>query len=86
MEGPSIKGDNAGILPRLADFIKQEIERIQKKLSKTIEIEISALEIYCNEVKDLFKPEQPQSKRVFKMGTTKNSVNAKEEPLTWIKI
>ena len=86
MEGPSTKGDNAGILPRLAEFIKLEIERVQTKVNKRIEIEISAIEIYCNEVKDLFRPEQSQSKRVFKIGTTKKSVSTKDEPPTWIKI
>jgi hypothetical protein len=86
MEGPSTQGEKAGILPRLAEFIKKEIERVWVNQNKRIEIEISALEIYCNEVRDLFKPEQPQSKRVFKMGTTKKSVSGKDEPLTWIKI
>ena len=43
----------SGILPRIATFIQQEIERYQRQFQKEIFIEVSALEIYCENVRDL---------------------------------
>ena len=45
--------DFSGILPRLAIFIQSEIERYQRQFSQEIFIEVSALEIYCENVRDL---------------------------------
>ena len=46
----------AGILPRIAHFIWSEIERNRKHFGKEIFIEVSALEIYCETIRDLLSP------------------------------
>ena len=43
----------SGILPRIAVFIQKEIERYQRQFGQQIFIEVSALEIYCENVRDL---------------------------------
>lgn len=43
----------SGILPRIAVFIQNEIERYKKQFNKEMSIEVSALEIYCEHVRDL---------------------------------
>lgn len=47
----------SGILPRTACFILSEVKRIQNYIYDKIEVEISAIEIYCDTVKDLFSDE-----------------------------
>ena len=39
-----------GILPRTAKFLFAELKRVHKKFT----IEISSLEIYCDNIRDLF--------------------------------
>ena len=43
--------ENSGILPRLAFFIFQEIKRLQDICK--LDIEVSAIEVYCDNVKEL---------------------------------
>jgi kinesin family protein C1 len=67
MEGPCIEDDvmrgsfidhnrkpveYAGILPRVACFLESEMER-HYKMGKPLEIEVSALEIYCENIRDM---------------------------------
>lgn len=44
----------SGILPRTAVYILTEVQRLQKYIYDEIKIEISALEIYLDQVRDLF--------------------------------
>jgi hypothetical protein len=46
--------DLSGILPRTACYILKEVQRLQKYIYDEIKVEISALEIYLDTVKDLF--------------------------------
>lgn len=77
MEGPIGEGINdsqlqlhemSGILPRTAIFIFKEVERLKSYIYDEIRVEISALEIYCDEVKDLF------SDKIIDLMTDKNKV------------
>ena len=43
--------ENSGILPRLAFFIFEEIKRLH--VIGELDIEVSALEVYCDTVNDL---------------------------------
>ena len=52
-EGSGKPYEWSGILPRIALFIQGEIERYQRQFSQEIFIEVSALEIYCENVRDL---------------------------------
>ena len=45
----------SGILPRVALFLQAEIEKYQK-YGKEMKIEVSALEIYCENIRDLLNP------------------------------
>ena len=45
--------EQAGILPRTALFMQQEIQRYKQQFSKQITYEVSALEIYCENIRDL---------------------------------
>lgn len=63
MEGPDASllfdenfevNDLSGILPRAAEFLFQEIARLQKQFSREFKLEISSLEIYCDNLRDLF--------------------------------
>ena len=58
----------SGILPRTAVFLLSEVERLGKYIFDEIRVEISALEIYCDEVKDLF------SNKVIDLMTDKNKI------------
>ena len=58
----------SGILPRTAIFILEEVTRLQSYIYDEIKVEISALEIYCDEVKDLF------SDKIIDLMTDKNKV------------
>ena len=44
----------SGILPRTAFFIVEECQRMSRFMYDETKIEISALEIYCDTVKDIF--------------------------------
>ena len=71
MEGPSIEEaamivthnnklkphQKSGILPRIACFLQAEMERLEK-YGQTMKIEVSALEIYCENIKDLLNPKE----------------------------
>ena len=50
----------AGILPRIAFYIQQEIERYEQSHGKRIKIEVSALEIYCENIRDLLSSSDKQ--------------------------
>ena len=63
MEGPNshlLFDDNfeihelSGILPRAADYIFKEIKRLKSSFNREYNIEVSSLEIYCENVRDLF--------------------------------
>ena len=67
MEGPvhsnmqnlnSKLSENVGILPRTAIYLQNEINRYQKEFKKDISYEVSALEIYCENIRDLFQNEE----------------------------
>ena len=58
----------SGILPRTAIFIFKEVQRLQSYIYDEIKVEISALEIYCDEVRDLF------SDKIIDLMTDKNRV------------
>jgi kinesin family member C1 len=45
--------EHAGILPRVAVFIQAEIKRLKRQFSRDVSIEVSALEIYCDVIRDL---------------------------------
>ena len=44
----------SGILPRTAIFLLDEMKRMEKDLKRTFTLEISAIEVYCDTVRDLF--------------------------------
>lgn len=69
----------SGILPRTACFIQEEVSRLQKFKDNKIEVEISALEIYCDSVKDLF------SEEVIELQTDRTKV-VRLKGQTWRKI
>eukprot|EP00347_Sterkiella_histriomuscorum_P015099 403358324 len=63
MEGPdyqSLYDENyklngmSGIIPRAADFIFAEITRIKSQFKREYKIEISSMEIYCENLRDLY--------------------------------
>ena len=58
----------SGILPRTAIFLFKEVQRLQSYIYDEIRVEISALEIYCDEVRDIF------SDKVIDLMTDKNKV------------
>jgi hypothetical protein len=70
MEGPSIDSNcmngsftdinmkpvsNSGILPRVACLLQKEMLKYQK-FGKPLSIQVSALEIYCENIRDLLSP------------------------------
>lgn len=70
MEGPCIQDDvmggafidsnmkpleHSGILPRVACLLQKEMERNQN-LGTPLRIEVSALEIYCEKIRDMLNP------------------------------
>lgn len=87
MEGPSLDllfdetdftlHGLSGILPRTAIFLFNEKERLKKQFGKELGLEISAIEIYCDKLRDLFSEDtktqglgvdlkvDPQTKKVF---------------------
>ena len=46
--------DLSGIIPRAAEFIFQEIDRIKTQFKREFRIEISSMEIYCENLRDLY--------------------------------
>jgi uncharacterized Zn-finger protein len=46
----------AGILPRIAVFLNQEIQRYRTQFGKEIRVYVSALELYCETIRDLLNP------------------------------
>lgn len=52
--------DQAGILPRIAFYIQKEIKRYEKLHGKSIKFEVSALEIYCENIRDLLSENDNQ--------------------------
>lgn len=44
----------SGILPRTAVFLFQEQDRLHRQFGRSFSLEISALEIYCDQLRDLF--------------------------------
>ena len=46
--------DCSGIIPRAAEFIFAEINRIKTQFKREYRIEISSLEIYCENLRDLY--------------------------------
>ena len=72
MEGPCAEGEtmgnafiqsdlkarkNAGILPRTALLLQEEVNRCENQFGKAIRVEVSALEIYCENIRDLLSPQ-----------------------------
>ena len=45
--------EHAGILPRVAVYIQGEIRRCKEQFGREVSIEVSALEIYCDVIRDL---------------------------------
>ena len=59
--------ENSGLLPRLAFFIKDEVTEIKNLMKSEIKVEISAIENYCDQVRDLFsefQTKEPASKQI----------------------
>lgn len=77
--------DFSGILPRVAIFIQQEIDRYRRHFHQQIFIEVSALEIYCENIRDLlFRSDDPNQHRYVEI----KNVGSKQACLgqTWVKI
>ena len=71
----------SGILPRIAILLQSEMERYEKTLGKDLKIEVSALEIYCENIRDLL------STRADQYLDLKNSGGKTVCPgQTWVKI
>ncbi|CDW75746.1 carboxy-terminal kinesin 2 [Stylonychia lemnae] len=70
MEGPDygyMQDDNcyqindcSGIIPRAANFIFSEIDRIKAQFKREYHIEISSMEIYCENLRDLYNDQVDQ--------------------------
>ena len=64
MEGPQdvdFLSDEAGILPRTALYIHKEIQRLLKQFKSDIRIKLSAIEIYCENIRELFKDDKNEA-------------------------
>ena len=98
MEGPNSQLDFdsetgkpqelAGILPRVACFIWKEIERYKTTFNQEMFIEVSALEIYCENIRDLlWQPESSQDllqPRYVEMKTIGSKVHCIGQ--TWVRV
>lgn len=89
MEGPSTDGGDgpplfdqasmrpytySGILPRIAIFIQHEIDRYRRQFHQEIFIEVSALEIYCDHIRDLLgQPSDPSKQRYVEIRSAGNN-------------
>ena len=49
----------SGILPRTAVFLFEERTRLMAQINTELKLEISAIEIYCDELRDLFSEDSP---------------------------
>ncbi len=80
MEGPNQDANDfslhglSGILPRTAVFLFEEKARLMGQIKTELKLEISAIEIYCDELRDLFSEDTTNQCRVdLKIDpTTKN--------------
>jgi kinesin family member C1 len=70
--GDSTIDEISGILPRTAEFIFSEMERLNKQSSKQYHLEISSIEVYCDNVKDLYGAEGTNQE--MQLITVKNRV------------
>lgn len=76
MEGPpdiNFLSDEAGILPRTALYIHKEIQRLLKQFKSEIRIKISAIEIYCENIRELFKDDKNELANVSKKKENKEN-------------
>lgn len=87
----------SGILPRTAVFLFQELKRLENKLGSNFSLEISAIEIYCDKLRDLFSDSDsqgldielainPKDKKVFVKGQTWKKLTEVSEFLALIKV
>lgn len=81
----------SGILPRSACFILEEVKRLKSYVYSEIKVEISALEIYMDKVKDLFSDCEidlmtDQNKKVCLKGQTWRKVSEIKDFLNSIKL
>jgi kinesin family member C1 len=71
---------NTGILPRIAEFMQNEAQRYQRQFGQEIIIEVSALEIYCENIRDLLYQSQLKNdqgkQRYIDVKTIGNKVQA----------
>jgi kinesin family member C1 len=44
----------SGIIPRTAEFLLREVERLKKLNGREFFVEVSSIEVYCDTVKDLY--------------------------------
>ena len=47
----------AGILPRTGLHISKELKRLGERLNMKVEVEVSSLEVYCENIRQLLIPE-----------------------------
>lgn len=85
----------SGILPRTADFLFQEVYRLQKQFKREFSISVSSLEIYCENVRDLFSTDNDEQSlnlvtikgnKVVVQNQTWRKVNSTREFLELIKL
>ena len=76
--------ESCGILPRTAEYIQKEIRRHKNQLNKNLKIEISSIEIYCEQIKDLFENTSP--KLVLKNEKKLKDINPLIKNQTWIPL
>jgi len=72
---------DSGILPRIAIYIFKEIERLHQKLGIETYIEVSALEIYCETIRDMLN--ESSDKYVEIKGTGKTMICHGQ---TWVQV
>jgi Zn finger protein HypA/HybF involved in hydrogenase expression len=75
--------ETSGILPRTAEFIFDELKRIRASGNKEFRVEISSLEIYCDNVRDLYSEEESTSQSL-NLITVKNKVVIQGQ--TWKRV
>lgn len=77
MEGPpyALNGETvdelSGILPRTAEFLFSELKRLKNQGHKDFNIDVSSLEVYCENVRDLYSEDAKQNMDLI---TVKNKV------------
>ncbi len=80
-EKSALLNESSGILPRTADFIFNEMIRLNK-INQTFKLSLSALEIYNDNIYDLF--DTIRDRNALSITFIKN--NAQVKGLTWNKI